>query len=539
MNMKKLGAIVWMTLATIGAYAQTLTEGLRALDFEQFEKARGIFTTLIQNEPANGNNYYYLGQAQWNLFKPEEALKAYKAGITAASTNPMNYAGWGELLLEEGKVEEAKEQFNRALSFNKGKDGKCRDINALRVVADAMVSSETKLTADAVILIEQALELSRKDYDVLITAGDVYLEKDPSNAGPAASKYEDAISLQKSNPKAYTRVSSIWLRVKNAEATKSALDRALEIDSNYAPALKNLAEYYSLSKQYAKAKDTYERYLLNSEPSNANKARFARILFRNKEYRSALYVILEVQKSDSSDIFLYRLAGYSYYEVGIETKDTNMYRPGAESLERFMAQVDSKKILSNDYEYLGKLYSKIKGKEDLAVANINKAIETDPDKIELYKEAATIYNNIRQYDKACASFESYIAKTSKPNAADYFLMGKAALFSKQYGKADTAFAKVNELKPDYAEAYYYRGNALASLDPEYKTTGAKDNWEKYVSLTEATPDKYKKNLINTYDYLARYYIGNDNNAKAKEYYTKLLALDPENKDAKDKLKLLK
>src|SRR5688572_13940899 len=110
MNMKKLSAIILMTLASVGAYAQTLTEGLRALDFEQYEKARGIFTTLIQTEPANGDYYYYLGQAQWNLFKPEESLKAYKAGISAAPSNPMNYAGWGELLLEEGKVEEAKEQ---------------------------------------------------------------------------------------------------------------------------------------------------------------------------------------------------------------------------------------------------------------------------------------------------------------------------------------------------------------------------------------------------------------------------------------------
>ncbi len=537
--MKKLGVLIIMTLATVGVYAQTLTEGLRALDFEQYEKARGIFTTLIQNEPANGDNYYYLGQAQWNLFKSEEALKAYKAGITAAPNNPMNYAGWGELLLEEGKVEEAKEQFNRALSFSKGKDGKCKDINALRIVADAMVSSETKLTNSAAILVEEALELNRRDYDVLITTGDVYLEKDPGNAGPAASMYENAISLQKNNPKAYTRVSNIWLRVKNAEATKSALDRALEIDSNYAPALKNLAEYYSLSKQFAKAKETYERYLQNSEPSSANKTRWARILFRNKEYKAALYVILEVQKADTSDIYLYRLGGYSYYEVGVEEKDTSMFRPGIESLEHFMANIDSKKIISNDYEYLGKLYSKIKGNEDLAVANINKALEADPGKLELYKEAATIYNNIRQYDKACESFELYIAKSGRGSAADYFLMGKAAFFSKQYAKADSAFAKVNELKPDYAEAYYYRGNAIASLDPDFNTSEAKDMWDKYLSLTEPTPDKYKRNIVSTYSNLATYYIQKDNNNKAKEYYNKVLALDPENKDAKDKLKLLK
>ncbi len=536
-NMRKLTTLLLMAASTFAVYAQTLTEGLQALDFDQYEKARTIFTALTKQEPTNGAYFYYLGQAQWRLYKPAEAKAAYEAGVAAQPTNPMNYAGLGSLLLDEEKVAEAKVQFDKALSFGKAKDGSYKDVNALRVVAEAMVAAETKLPDDAVKLIENAIELDRKNYDVWVTAGDVYLEK--NEGGKAATAYENAIALQKGNPKAYTRVSNIWLRVKNAEATKTELDRALAINPNYAPALKNLAEFYSLSKQYAKAKETYQKYLDNSEPSNANKARFARILFRNKEYAEVIFIITDLHKTDSSDIYLYRLVGYSYYEAGIENKDTTKYQPGINALEYFMANIDRSKILSNDYEYLGKLYSKVKGKDSLAVMNIAKAIEMDPSKIELYKEAATIYNNIRKYDMAVTALENYIAKAPKTTAADYFLLGRAAIFSKQYGKADSAMAKVNELKPDYAEAYYYRGNAVASMDPDFKTPAAKDFWEKYVSLTEATPDKYKKNLITTYGYLAGYYIQKDNNAKAKEYYNKVLALDPENKEAKERIKLLK
>jgi tetratricopeptide (TPR) repeat protein len=79
----------------------------------------------------------------------------------------------------------------------------------------------------------------------------------------------------------------------------------------------------------------------------------------------------------------------------------------------------------------------------------------------------------------------------------------------------------------------------AGIDPEFKSTSAKDYWEKYLTLTEATPEKYKKNLVNTYNYLAQYWIKNDNNSKAKEYFTKALILDPENKIAKDYLKQIK
>ncbi|MES2558947.1 MAG: tetratricopeptide repeat protein [Bacteroidota bacterium] len=537
--MKKLSVVVLMAVSSIAAFAQTITDGLQALDFEQYEKARGIFTSLTQQEPTKGANFYYLGQAQWSLYKESEARAAYTAGIAAEPINPMNYAGLGELALANEKREEAKGLFDKALSFSKTKDGRYKDVNALLVVANAMISGENKMIPEAVTLVEAARELDKKNYDVLIATGDVYLEKDPSNAGPAAIQYEDAISLQKNNPKAYTRVSNIWLRVKNADATKSALDRALEIDPNYAPALKNLAEYYSLSKQYAKAKETFQKYLQNSEPSNANKARFARILFRNKEYGEALTLINELQQTDKSDLYLFRLAGYSYYEVGNETKDTTKFQPGVNALEFFMANIDVKKILSNDYEYLGKLYARIKGKDSLAIVNINKAIEMDPNKVELIKESAMIYNKLKRFDQSVIYFEKYISVTPKVQLVDYQLLGLAAYYGKQYAKSDSAFAKILEIKPDYADGYYWRGANAAFIDPEFKTTVAKDFWEKYLSLTEATPDKYKKNLINTYNNLGVYYIKTDNNAKAKEYYNKTLTLDPENKEAKERLKLLK
>jgi tetratricopeptide (TPR) repeat protein len=258
----------------------------------------------------------------------------------------MNYAGLGELALENENKADAKVQFDKALSFNVGRDGLNKDKNALRFVAASMVSAETKMIDEAVVLIERAMELDKKDYDVLITAGDVYLEK--NEGGKAATMYENAISYQKNNPKAYTRVSGIWLRVKNAEATKTELDRALTIDPNYAPALKNLAEFYSMSKQYAKAKETYQKYLDNSEPSSANKSSFARILFRNKEYADVIPIINDLHAKDSSDLYLFRLSGYSYYEVGEDTKDTTNYQLGIDALLYFVNHIDSNKILSND-----------------------------------------------------------------------------------------------------------------------------------------------------------------------------------------------
>lgn len=520
------------TLALMGwsVNAQTLEDGIRALDFDKYESARNIFTKLVAAEPVKGVNYFYLGQAYWKLFKADSAALTYNKGIQVDPSNYMNYVGVGELLLDDNKVTEARAFFDKALSFSKGKDGRVKDAAALRLVAEGMVApEENKLINEAETYINQALELDKKNYDAQVTAGDVFLEK--NDGGASASSYERAIDINPNNPKAYTKIANIWLRVKNAEATYSALERALKIDANYAPALKNLAEYYYQTRQFAKAKETYMKYLENSEPSIANKKRFARILFRSKEYEEALVQITDILKVDQSDIFLYRLSGYCAYEVGEAKKDTSKYRPGAADLEIFISKVDPKKIISDDYEHLGKLYSKVPGKDSLAGLYINKAIELDNTKTELLIDAAQIFTRTKNYSEAIRFYDLYFAKTTKNDLLNMVKFGIVCMNYKQLPKADSIFSKVIELKPDYADSYYYKGNIHSQLDQDLKTTTAKENYEKYISFTESTPDKYKAKLINAYAFIRYYSIQKDDTVNSKAYNEKILALDPTNKEA--------
>ena len=536
MNRLMLKAILISSVIVTTLQAQTLQDGLKALDFDKYESARGIFTQLTLKEPANGENWYYLGQSYLNLFKEDSAEWAYNEGVKLAPKTAANYVGLGELLIANKKVEEAKTQFNKALSFSRGRDGMIKDATTLRLVASALVSTENKVVDEALNHIKNALEIAPQDYDVLIAAGDVYLEM--NKGGDAATQYERAEVVDPKNPKAFTRVAAIWLRVRNSEQTLTDLNKALAIDPNYAPALKLMSELYYKSKKYQLAKDYYAKYLNNSEPSLANQKRFAKILFNSKEFEDALPKILDVIKLEDSDVYMHRMAGYSYFEVGELKKDTSMYRPGVAELELFLSKIATDKMLASDFEYLGKLYSRIPSKDSLAVINMSKAIDMAPDKIELLKEAGMVYNKIKRFDKSIVCFETYISKTNKIIPADYYLLGMASYFGKSLPKADSAFAKLIEVKPDYADGYYWRGNVQASLDSEAKDTLGLSSYITYVSMVEATPEKYKKNLIVSYDYLAKYYIKQEKDSIAKVYLEKIIALDPNNKQAKEYLKSL-
>jgi len=542
--MKRISSIIFAVFITLLASGQTLQDGLKAIDSDKYEHARDIFKSLIEQEPTKGDFHYYLGQAYFNLFKSDLAKSAYEKGIKVDPINPANYAGLGELLLEDNKIPEAKEKFDKALSLSRNRNGKVTDIRALSLVAASMVSTENKLLAEAEALVNQAYDLTKKNYDALITAGDVYLEK--NDGGNAATNYERAMSINPSNPKAYTRVAVIWLRVRNFEATQNDLNRAFEKDPNYAPALKYQAELYYSQRKYELAKETYKKYLSNSEESVANKIRFSQMLFKSKEYDEALIKINEVIELDRSNLYLFRIKAYSTAEiVGNKSNDTAKASEGIIAIEHFMKNIDSSKILASDYECLGKLQAKFPDKDSLALYNFGIALRMDSNRFDVYPEMAKVNNRLKRFEQAGQNYEVYISKAPRVSTADWYLMGKAYYFGKVYDKAEAAFAKVNELRPEYADAYFWRANSLSGLDPDFKLEDAKTQYEKYLDISindpkfAANKDRIKKDLVTSYSYLGYYNLVREKKAETKEMYKKVLELDPDNSNAKKVLAELK
>jgi tetratricopeptide (TPR) repeat protein len=543
---KRVLSFVCGLFVLVSAQAQNLAQGLRDIDFEKYEASRTVFTKLVKDDAANGDYWYYLGQTYVNLLNLDSAAICYNQGIKVAPANPSNYAGLGELELLAENKDKAKVHFEKALSFSKSRSGIIGDIRALTVVASSMVNnSSIKLLDEAEELIKMGYEQDKKNYDLLVAGGDVYLER--NDGGNAATFYERAISVDPKNPKAYTRVSGIWIRVKNYEQAQIDLNRAFEKDPNYAPAWKNQAELYYAQRKFAQAKEAYATYLSNSEPSIPNQIRFARILYLSGAYDEALITIDEIQKKDKETLLLYRFRAFSISEI-VETKaDVELAKSGLGSLEFYFSKQEAKRITATDYEYLGKLQAKAGGKDSLAVLNLKKAMELNPYNVDNYTNLAKLYNKLKQFDSAVVAYESYMAKAKKVNAADYFLYGKALYYAKQYNKADSAFTKVNELKPDYPDAYLWRGNCNSAMDPDFESDFAKVHYDKYIQLLTADAEKFettlkaknKSGLINAYGYLGFYFLNKDKKVEAKEYYKKVIELDPNNVKAKTVLSEMK
>ena len=107
-------------------------------------------------------------------------------------------------------------------------------------------------------------------------------------------------------------------------------------------------------------------------------------------------------------------------------------------------------------------------------------------------------------------------------------------------EADTLYAQVCELAPDSYAGYFYRGHTRSAMDPETTQGLAKPYYEKVVELVLAKNDpRYNRVLITCYSYLGYYYMLQgkpEDYAVSKEYWNKILTIDPNNALAKTALK---
>ncbi len=310
--------------------AQSLQDAIRLSESEQFEKAAASFISLIQREATQGDNYFYYGE---NYFKQEILDSSFKAmdldsarlmydmGIKKNPGNPLNYVGLGKVLWYEGKSSEAKKQFydavqiispaNKTATFT----GKQKATVYMKI-AECYTKARNKDLQEANNQLNKALKEDPNNPDIYIQVGDVTLEQNPGEASKAIQQYKKAYDMDKKSAKALLRIGQLYNRARNLPEAVNNYDEAIKADPNFAPAYREKAEAFYRGKQYETAITNYKKYLDLNTGSLSARVRYASFLYLSKKYNESIAEILEIQKTNSSIPFLYRLLAYSYFETG-------------------------------------------------------------------------------------------------------------------------------------------------------------------------------------------------------------------------------
>ena len=203
MKKMKLGMLfVGAFFVSATVKAQTINDGKTLLYYEKYKSAKAVFDKLIAANPNDVDAVYWDGQT---LISPEDhsakdvadAKALYQKTLMANSNSPLLLAGMGHINLLEGKAQDAKSQFETAISLSKA-----ASVPVLNAVGYANVNAKDGDAAYAVDKLKLAVATKKmNDPDVYVNLGDAY--KKLGDGGNAQLSYEAALAL---NPK-YARAS--------------------------------------------------------------------------------------------------------------------------------------------------------------------------------------------------------------------------------------------------------------------------------------------------------------------------------------------
>ena len=149
----------------------------------------------------------------------------------------------------------------------------------------------------------------------------------------------------------------------------------------------------------------------------------------------------------------------------------------------------------------------------------------------IISEMASNYNFFRRYDGVAIALTKLLDPAAD-NTEDLMRIGRAYYNAGRYKTADSVFASIITKTPEYVPAYLWTANTYSKMDPDFKMGLAKPKFEKLIEVAQKDSVKNAGPMMDGFGYLSYYHMMNNNFGKAKDYYNRMINLDPNNKEYK-------
>lgn len=546
--MKMINKISKLLLALIlvssAVSAQSLEDARKAIDAEQYQKAKGMLKNLTVTQATKDENFFYLGWVYILQDYTDSARTVFNKGIAANPKSALNYAGLGVAAFVDKDRATATTNFNQALALA----GKVTKPYAyvgrgylMAPVNDRVAPADAEA---AIAVLNKAKALNPKDVDVLLALGEAY--RTQSKNTEALSNYQAALSIDPKLASAKVATGVIWKFANNFESSETEFKAALAIDPNYGPAYREWAETdvrWALSDpkmasvKVKEAVEQYRKYLALTDMSEESQLRYADFLVYAGDWKTLQTVATDLSKT-TKNLKVFRYLMYA----AVENKD---YPAALAAGGTWTTKADPKRVIARDYLYYGR--AQIASAQDsLGIGSLQKAYALDTTQADVYSEIGKSLFAQKKYEKAGDAYRMYLSKSHKGTLNDYLREGMSYYFAYDavkpdtmlLTKADSAFSYISQkATTPVAAVILYRAYVADSKDADRNNIKglAKPYYEQYITVQSAKSpltDGDKRNLANAYAYLGTYYEYKEkDDAKAAENFTKARENDPANKQA--------
>jgi len=464
---------------------------------------------------------------------------------------------------------------------------------ALAKIAESYVNSieNTVDTGLALPLIRQALTIDNKNPEIYFTAGDIYMmANDGSNA---IKNYNLAQFADPQSPTAAMKIGYVYFKARAFTQAIQNFEEAINLNNNYAPAYRELGQLYWRAGRLDQSKENFKKYLDLTAGNIPAKVRYVNSLFYAGDYEEVIKNVEEILAIDQSRGYMNRLAGYSYYEkenpdydkalaymeklFSVVEKDALLqkdhhymarilvkmnqdYTKNLDELNSLKNQLDREKSrmaaasAANKAKFAASVDELTKKVNELEpkVASANKDLDrafrefdlafkakrTDasapmtPVERAILSEMASNYNSFRRYEGAAKTWAKLIDPSKENNLNEYMLIGRAYYNAEKYKSADSVLNIVIQKSPDYLPAHAQVARTYSRMDPDMKTGIARPKFEKYLSIAAKDSLENMTEMLEAMTYLGYFNMENGNYTKAKEYYNRMINLNPRNNEGK-------
>lgn len=540
-------------LVSAASQAQDIDQAKKAIDAEQYEKAKSMLKEVVQTKNS-GKASFLLGNIYLKQNVDDSAKIAFDRGLTAEG-GKINQIGLGQLDLNKGDAISAKAKFDIVT-----KDLKKKDVEEYIFISKAYMNADKPDYKSAIAVLTKAKLANPNDAQVNLALGDAYYGD--KNQNEAYSAYRSAYQTDSSLIRAKMQLGVLLKGAKAYTEAVKAFDEVIGLNMNYGPVYRELAETYYLwannktstyTENIQKALSYYEKYMSMTDYSLSSRMRHADFLILAKDYKALEVEANEMKKLDKVNPRILRYLGYSAYENG--NSDAAIA-----ALNEFKSN-GSNKVIAGDYYYLGlATLAKSIGADGKTVDaglmtsginEIKKSVEMEPTLANALNEVGKKYFTSRNYDIAAALFEIAISNPNSKNFLEDNVYFGLSTYTVNKGKdektidltslqkADLAMDVVITATPTYQEALLYKARINSSLEKDDVMAAT---YQKFLDIVlvkgEEEITKNKAKITESYNNMAAYFANTDK-AKAKEYFNKTLALDPANNYALESIKALK
>ena len=542
-------------VASTFAKAQDLESAKKAIDAEQFEKAKSLLKSFIQAKPTNGKASFLLGTIYLKQNIADSASIYFQKGLASSEAARFNNIGLGQMDLDANNKAAAQAKFDLVT-----KDLRKKDTEEYIFIARAFMNADKPDYQSALAVLTKVATVNPTDAQVQLALGDAYYGDKKQNEAYVA--YRNAYQTDSSLIRAKMQLGVLLKGAKAYTEAEKAYNEVISINANYGPVYRELAETYYLwgnnepktyTENIQKALSFYEKYMSLTDYSITSRMRHADFLILAKDYKALELEANKMKELDGVNPRILRYLGYSAYENG-------NVEAALDALQKFTSN-SANKIIPRDYLYLGQAKIKkgttVDGKSvdpaqlASAMADIKKAVEIEPLAANELNEIGKKLYDQKAFSAAATIFEVAVSvPTSKNYLIDNFYLGNAIYYDNTrkdvvkpdpiaLQKADVAFGNVITASPTTQDAYLFRARTNNLMENDEMMANYYQQYIDTVTVKgEAEITKNKNKFIESYNNMASHFANTDK-AKAKDLLSKTLALDPANAYALEAIKLLK